>query len=168
MMRTELDRRAFLKGAVVSAVGVGAASAMVACSPATTGGDDTASGTGGTGGDAPAAEGSGWKTPPAELTNFAKEYDFDVVCVGHGYAGLCSCRELAESGRKVALIEKQAEETYAATGNESCSFNSKLLDRLDIPHIDPVEYYQNWMAIAANYPNPELIMKFCQNVGEAS
>jgi hypothetical protein len=39
---------------------------------------------------------------------------------------------------------------------------------LDIPHIDPVEYYQNWMAIAANYPNPELIMKFCQNVGEAS
>lgn len=121
--------------------------------------------------EATSAEGnaaSSWKIPPAEIAEFVAEYDYDVVVVGHGYAGMCSCRELAESGKSVALIEKQDEESYTAVGNESCALNSKLLDTIGVPHVDPVEYYQNWMAIAQNYPNGELVMKFCQNVGEAN
>ena len=59
--------------------------------------------------------------------------------VGHGYAGTCACRELAEEGKKVALVEVQRQESYMAAGNESCSINSELMDSVNCPHVDPVE-----------------------------
>lgn len=159
MSDSTISRRQLLKYGGLAAAGLAASGALSACSAAGSDAADVSTST---------TTGSNWKKEPAEITNFVKEYDFDVVCVGHGYSGLCSCRELAEQGRKVALIEKQAEDKYAATGNESASFNSKLLDRLGIPHIDPIEYFQNWMAITGNYANPELVMKFCQNCGDTA
>jgi hypothetical protein len=68
----------------------------------------------------------------------------------------------------VALIEQQTEEDYAAMGAESMAINSDLLRERGVPDMDPVEYYQNWMAVAQDYPNPTLIMKFCKNVGTHS
>lgn len=90
-----------------------------------------------------------------------------VVC-GHGYAGLTACRELAEEGKKVVLVEKQAEDTYAAVGNEFASLNASILKERGVPEIDPVEFFQNWMTITGNYPNQELVMKFAQNSGANS
>lgn len=48
-----------------------------------------------------------WMTPAAEVTDFAKELTCDAVVCGHGFAGITACRELAEQGKKVILIEKQ-------------------------------------------------------------
>lgn len=48
-----------------------------------------------------------------------------------------------------------------------CAFNSQALRDRGVPDLDPIEYYQNYMTINCNYPNPDLIMKFCQNVGSA-
>jgi succinate dehydrogenase/fumarate reductase flavoprotein subunit len=179
-----LSRRSFLRGAGIGTLGVIGAGALAACSPSTSdgsgsggsGGTGEAGGTGsGTGSGSGTDATSAWKTPPAAVTDFAQEYDYDVVVVGHGYAGVTSCRELAEQGKRVALIELQSEESYMAMGNESCAINSQVLDRLisqdglsPIPHVDPVEYFENWMAIVGNQANPTLIMKFCQNLGEAS
>lgn len=180
MSETSISRRSLLKMSGLAAAGIAAGAALGACSPAASSGEGAGkesgdatvaqANTGAANGSAStqAASGSSWRTPPAEVTDFVNEYDYEVVCVGHGYAGMCACRELAESGKKVALIEVQAEDTYTATGNESAALNSKLLDRFDIPHVDPVEYYQNWMAMTQNYPNGELVMKFCQNMGEAN
>lgn len=165
MTESSISRRSLFKMGGLAAAGIAAGAALGACSPAG-GSDDKGAATDAT--TAQAASGSSWRTPPAEVTDFVNEYDYEVVCVGHGYAGMCACRELAESGKKVALIEVQAEDTYTATGNESAALNSKLLDRFGIPHVDPVEYYQNWMAMTQNYPNGELVMKFCQNMGEAN
>ncbi|MDR1422227.1 MAG: FAD-binding protein [Coriobacteriales bacterium] len=170
MKMTEINRRKFLMGAGIGALGLVGASALVACSPDQTSGDDTPAGTDTAGeGSAP---NQAWRTPPAEITSFVQEYDFDAVCIGHGYAGLCACRELAESGKRVALIEVQPEETYMAMGNESCAINSKVLDRLTaynpVPHVDPAEYFDNWMTMIGNQGNPALLMKFCQNMGDAS
>lgn len=79
-----------------------------------------------------------------------------------------ACRELAEQGKKVILIEKQPEDTYAAVGNEFASLNAKILQERGVPHIDPVEFYQNFMKITSNMPNPTLVMKFAQNSEENS
>ena len=46
-----------------------------------------------------------WMKAPEEVTEFEAEYDADVCVCGHGYAGITSCRELAEQGFKVVLLE---------------------------------------------------------------
>ena len=136
-----------------SFIGMGAAAAMAAgvaglagCAPSA----PSANGSGSTSeanGQAVASDvhihnvtDTSWMTPPAEATDFVTEIDCDVVVAGHGFAGITACRELAEQGKKVVLIEKQPEDTYAATGNEFAALNAKILQERGVPHIDPVEF----------------------------
>lgn len=109
-----------------------------------------------------------WRQAPEEVTEFVAEYEADVVVVGHGYAGITSTRELAEQGHSVILIESQAEDSWAALGNEFASINGDAILAKGADTIDPVEFYNNWMKIAGNVPNPKLVMKFAQNSGENS
>lgn len=160
IMKSGISRRAFLGLGATAAVAAGAG--LAGCSPAS-----NASGTAQAEQGSAAAE-SSWKTPPAEITDFAKEYDCDVVVCGHGFAGITACRELAEEGYKVILIEKQPEDTYAAVGNEFAALNASILKERGVPEIDPVEFFQNWMTVTGNYPNQELVMKFAQHSGENS
>ncbi len=62
---------------------------------------------------------------------------------GRSWATFTAWRELAEEGKKVYLVEKQTEEGYAAVGNEFASLNASILQERGVPHIDPVEFYQN-------------------------
>lgn len=101
-------------------------------------------------------------------SDIANTSQADVVVVGTGFAGVTAFRELCEEGYNVILLEKQAEETYRAMGNEFASLNAEILQKRGVPHIDPVEFYQNWMRITGNTPNPELVMKFAQNSEENS
>ncbi len=111
---------------------------------------------------------TGWMTPPEDVTEFEAEYDTDVVVCGHGYAGICSARELAEEGVKVILIEKKPEDKYEAVGNEFAALNAAELQRRGVPHVDPIEFYQNFMLNSQNYANQELIMKFALNSEDTS
>lgn len=175
--RAGLSRRAFLGLGATAAVAAGAAG-LAGCAPAATTGNDS---------DAPAENGASntpaksdvnnaihgvtdtsWMNPPEEVTDFAQEIDCDVVVAGMGFAGICACRELAEQGKKVVVIEKQPEDTYAPVGNEFASLNSDVLKARGVPEIDPVEFYQNFMKITSNMPNPTLVMKFAQNSGDTT
>ena len=161
----ELNRRTFIKtaGSAVAATAVaGMASTALAEEPPA---DDAAPAQAEEAADEPVAD---WHVPPAEVTEFAQEIDCDVVVCGHGFAGITCCRELAEEGVNVYLIEKQEEESFNAVGNEFASLNSDILKERGVPEIDPVEFYQNFMKITGNQPNPELVMKFAQNSGEAT
>lgn len=170
----ELNRRNFLKtaGATVAATAVaGMASAALADQPPAGEGAPEGGPVAGPGMDNPQDSGiviESWEIPPAEVTEFAQEIECDVVVAGHGFAGITCTRELAEQGVKVVLIEKQDEDRWSAVGNEFASLNSDVLQERGVPHIDPVEFYQNFMKITGNMPNPELIMKFAQNSGEAT
>lgn len=127
-------------------------------------------GPGGPGGfGKPVVDGIGWQNAPAPVADseLAATYDFDVVVVGHGYAGLNACRYLASQGISVALIESQAEASYSAMGNEAGTPNASILKERGVPDIDPIEYYNNWMLNSGYQANPKLMMKFCQNSGEA-
>ena len=120
----ELNRRTFIKtaGSAVAATAVaGMASAALADEPPAA---DAAPAQAEEAADEPVAD---WHEPPAEVTEFAQEIDCDVVVCGHGFAGITCCRELAEEGANVYLIEKQEEESFAAVGNESASLKSDLL-----------------------------------------
>lgn len=114
-------------------------------------------------------DGIGWQNAPDPIpdSEIAETYDTDVLVVGHGYAGLNACRYLASQGVAVTLIESQAEDTYMAMGNEAGTPNASILKERGVPDIDPVEYYNNWMLNSGYQANPELMMKFCQNSGEA-
>lgn len=153
----EFSRRAFLGLGATAAVA--ATAGLAGCSPQAKTADA------GESKSTASADASSWKTPPAEVTDFAKEYDCDVVVCGHGFAGITACRELAEQGKKVILVEKQPEDTYAAVGNEAGTLNASILKERGVPEIDPVEFFQNWMTITGNYPNQELVMKYAQNSG---
>ncbi len=153
-MSQELTRRNFLKGLGVAGVGAAAAATVTSCSPSTASDSDSSS-----------SSESSWRTAPEEITDFVEEIDCDVVVCGHGYAGLCACRELAEEGASVYLVEKQDEDTFAAVGNEAGVLNASILLERGVPEIDPVEFFQNFMKITMNYPNQTLVMKFAQNSG---
>lgn len=162
-MEKDFSRRSFLKGMGLASATAVAGAALAGCAPSEVKKTESVSESG-----ASSASTSGWRTPPAEITDFASEVDCDVVVCGHGYAGLTACRELAEEGKKVVLVEKQPEDTYAAVGNEFASLNATVLKERGVPEIDPVEFFQNWMTITGNMPNQELVMKFAQNSGANS
>ena len=117
---------------------------------------------------AEAALDTDWKTAPAEITDFIAEYDTEVVVVGHGYAGITATRELAEQGHGVILIEKASEDSWQALGNEFACINVDAVRAYGADEIDPVEFYNNFMKITGNVPNPTLVMKFAQNSAESS
>ncbi|MDO5042099.1 MAG: FAD-binding protein [Slackia sp.] len=154
-MAKELSRRNFLKGLGVVGATTAAATALSSCAPKASEPSKESSSN--------SSQDSSWKNPPAEVTDFAQEIDCDVVVCGHGFAGLTACRELAEEGKNVYLVEKQPEDTFAPVGNEFAALNASILKERGVPEIDPVEFYQNWMLITGNYPNQELVMKFAQN-----
>lgn len=155
-MAVEFSRRSFLRGMGVMGAGAAASAALAGCSP---------KGSADKGASKAADEPTTWRTAPAEIASFDEEVSCDVVVAGHGYAGLTACRELAESGARVVLIERQAENTYAPVGNEGAALNATILQQRGVPAIDPVEFFQNYMRITGNYPNQELVMKFAQNSG---
>lgn len=174
----DLDRRNFLRiagaaAATATAAGVGA-SAMAAEKAAPAGSAPAGGGAAPAGapGTAPAAAPAeldvNWREKPAEVTDFAQEFTTDVVVVGHGFAGTCAAREIAEEGHKVILIDKQDEDSWSAVGNEFAALNPDILKERGVEEIDPVEFFQNFMKITGNVPNPTLVMKFAQNSGETT
>lgn len=158
-----LSRRGFLKGAAVGSVGIASLGLLGGCVPRST--EESSAGD-----TAAAAEGavSSWKNAPTPVADDAivKTHEADVVVVGHGYAGLTACREIAESGHSVILLEKQDEENYMVNGNEGGVINATwLIEHMGVERIDPVEFFTNWMMTTGNTANPTLIMKYCQNSG---
>jgi succinate dehydrogenase/fumarate reductase flavoprotein subunit len=109
-----------------------------------------------------------WRTKPDPITDATVAGEADVIVVGHGYAGITACREIAEQGHSVILVEKQYEDMFMVIGNENASVNGSYMLEVGLPEIDPLEYYNNWMLMAGYTPNPDLIMKFAQNSGTAT
>lgn len=108
-----------------------------------------------------------WKVPmdPIGDDKIVKTYEADVVVVGHGYGGITACRELAEQGFKVVLLESQPEESYRPMGNAMGTINSTFTRERGVKDIDPIDFFNNWMINSAYTCNQTLIMKFAQNSG---
>ena len=114
-----LDRRGFLKGAALSAVGVGALGVLGGCSPST---DAPSSGK-----DASQGENTlpSWENPPAAIpeSDISETKDFEIVVVGAGVAGGAAFARACEGGAKAALVEKM--DTFSARGMDNAAIDTK-------------------------------------------
>ena len=110
-----------------------------------------------------------WRTPPEPIPEdqIASRHTADVVVIGLGYAGTAAVRSAAESGATVIGIEKMREEKYNAWGRDIGHINSKFLESRGVPHVDELEFFNDWMRRANGRANPGLIMRFTRNSGSA-
>ena len=108
-----------------------------------------------------------WRTPPAPVPEeqIVSRHQADVVVVGLGYAGTAAFRSAAEAGAKVIAIEKQKEELFNTWGKDVGHINSKFLESRGVPHVDELEFFNDWMRRAAGRANPALIRRFVRNSG---
>ncbi|MEC4183459.1 FAD-dependent oxidoreductase [Adlercreutzia sp. R21] len=99
-----IERRTFLKGALVAGAGAVTALGASACAPQSS---QTMAATGE--GDADQVNAAGrwsWETPPASVEDFVETLDADIVVVGAGFAGVCAAQSAAEEGASVVVLEK--------------------------------------------------------------
>ena len=111
MMEKDLSRRAFLGLGATAAVAAGAG--LAGCAPQSTpasGGSDAGAGAQGV---PPTEYKPDFLTPPPVPTDIAEEKDCDVLVIGMGLAGTAAAKEAAEAGKKVIVLEKQPEDSYA-------------------------------------------------------
>lgn len=159
------SRRQFFKGAAVGAMGVAAMGALgcssddddstpVDCTP--TKPEDWLTADNGM---------FDWRARPAEPTTFRETITTDVVICGAGLAGLSAARRAAELGSQVAVVEKDAK--YDVHGFQCAAFNPSIFDRVGAPKVDPVEFFNAYMATHGNRTNPDLIKLWIEESGPA-
>ena len=116
-----ITRRSF-----VSAAATGAALSAAAVAPAVAFADEAA---------AP-AEGAlhTWEVAPDPITDIAETYEYDVVVVGGGMAGMGAAEAAARNGASVCVVERS--ECGRFCGLDMCAIGSKVLKENGL-EIDP-------------------------------
>lgn len=110
-----------------------------------------------------------WRIPPDPIPaeKIISTVDADIVVAGLGYAGTAAFRAAAEAGSDVVAIEKQHEDCFTTWGHDIGHINSRFLAGRGVPHVDEIDYFNEWMRRASGRANPELIMRFVKNSGSA-
>ena len=110
-----------------------------------------------------------WRMQPEPIPaeQIASVHDAEIVVVGLGYAGTAALRAAAEAGAKVIGVEKQREDRFNTWGHDIGHINSRFLESRGVPHVDEIEYFNEWMRRASGRANPQLIMRFVQSSGSA-
>ncbi len=111
---------------------------------------------------------STWRTRPEPIpeSEIREVLDTDVVVVGLGYAGSAAFRAACEEGVRVIGIESQREDKYMSYGRDIGHINSEFLRKRGVPHVDPIEFYNEWMMRSGNRANPSLVMQYATKSGE--
>lgn len=172
-MRTNVDRRGFVKGAALGATGLVVTGALAACAaPA----EKTEQSAAAADGDLASTAGSGvnsadqkwaFEIAPEPIADdqISATEEADVVVVGGGMAGMVTAASCAENGLKVILIS--ASQAPVSRGGSNNGVYSKVMEQMGLPRMDPTWFYR--MQYAANGGNfrPELWYKFYNHSEEA-
>ena len=116
----ELTRRDLFKFGGVAAMGAAGAGMLAGCAPSSAGKNESAEG---------GASSDGLPSffqQPEAITDIAETKEFDIVVVGAGAAGVPCALAAAESGAKVALVQK---ESKAISQGNTC--DSLVADQTD-------------------------------------
>ncbi|MDR1088430.1 MAG: FAD-binding protein [Coriobacteriales bacterium] len=163
----KLDRRTFLKGAALSAAGVGAAAAVAGCTPSS----NSAAPDSGSGPAAAALNTAdqqwAFEIPPAAIDESAitATEEADVIVVGAGMSGLVSATSCLEHGLSVILVT--ASEGAISRGGSNHGINTTITQAMGIPKYSPEPFYRTqYLANGGNFL-PALWYKFYNNSTEA-
>lgn len=159
-----ITRRDFLKGAAAGSLSVAAMGLLGACANENSSQvqqdcppcDQTST-----------ASNEDWLGTAPVITDIEDTKDYDVVVIGAGHAGTAAARKAAELGKKVALLEAQAEDGYMVLGNDIGHLNSKWQAGFGVPVYDEVEFMNNYQVQCAGRANPDLLNQFAYRSGEA-
>lgn len=141
----ELDRRNFLKGAAVTAVGAMGAATLAGCSPSSKQDQEAAS--------SAVAEGEQYNTaetakrqwsfeiPPEPIAegDIAETIEADLVVVGCGTSGLMTANSGAEAGLETIIVSASTKPT--SRGGSNNAVYCKAFEEQGYPRV-PVEQYQ--------------------------
>ena len=117
----DINRRNFLKGALVTGAAAAAAVALPACSPAAPS-DASDAKSSSKGGETTGAKHT-WEVAPEPIADIAETQDFDVVVVGAGLAGINAAEAAARNGAKTVVIERNT--TFSVRGVDVGHIGSK-------------------------------------------
>ena len=122
----ELTRRDLFKFGGVAAMGAAGAGMLAGCAPSSAGKNGLAEG------DASSDGLPSFFQQPEAITDIAETKEFDIVVVGAGAAGVPCALAAAESGAKVALVQKESKAISQATPATLC-LQTRLTKRAVLP-----------------------------------
>ena len=108
-----------------------------------------------------------WRTPPAPIDSalIRETLSADVVVVGFAHAGTAAARAAAEAGASVIALDQQKQRLFHAVGNDLGHINSQFLAQRGIPHVDELEFLNDWQLRSNNRSNPKLVLQFARESG---
>ena len=160
-MNATLSRRSFLQGAGVAAAGIAAAGALTASA-------DQAQAL-----DQVTAETPEWlgTAPEIDEADITETVDTEVLVCGFGTGGVPCALSAAESGSKVLVIERDAEDTAQEMREDLGAINSTLQQEsfTDYPQfeISEKDAVEDIVRYANGYCNYDLIKLWAERSGEA-
>ncbi len=132
-----ISRRKFLKASAIAVTAVSGADAMASSSPQMPGAEKIAAGTAAGASSSGRVQGysgpGGWlgAAPVIPDADISKTVDVDVLVLGGGHAGLLAALGASDNGARVAVVEKQNEQTMNGEmgryGEDIGHVNSKWL-----------------------------------------
>lgn len=160
----DLDRRSFLKGALMAGAGAGMAGLAAGCAPQAPATAENAAG-----GNLAATGSSSdigkhtWEVAPAPIEDIADTKDYDIVIVGAGVAGTSAAEAAAANGAKVAVIEQSA--SFTAHGADNACIGSRVHkeNNIDISPEDAVRIMYNY---SQGMVNRDLLYTWATRSGE--
>ena len=110
-----------------------------------------------------------WRTMPQPIPDeeITQTYQCDVLVVGAAHSGTMVMEAAVDGGASVIALEKKTREKFHVNGAEVGHINSEYLRKRGVPEVDPIDLFNEWLRRAGNRANQSLVMKFCQNCGEA-
>ncbi len=106
-----------------------------------------------------------WLGQAPVITEIDHEIDVDVAVVGSGHAGVQAALAAAEKGAKVAVLEKQAEDTFTWYGEDFAAFNSKLAIEAGFGPYNLGEVVDEFVTRGGGRANPDIVRLYVQNSG---
>ena len=138
----ELNRRSFLKGAAMTAVGAVGATALAGCAPSNASDQGTATADGEAYNTAETMQRKwSFEIPPEPIadSDIAETIEADVIVVGAGTSGLMTANSAAEAGLDVVIASASTKPT--SRGGSNNAVYCKAFEKEGYPRV-PVEQYE--------------------------
>ena len=106
------------------------------------------------------------EAPVIDDSQITETITCDVLVLGGGHAGTQCAKEAAKAGKKVAVIESQAEDTIFYYGEDVGTFNSDyVVNTLGYGPYDVQDVVAEFMKVSGYHAQPEIIKKYVENSG---